>query len=496
MRPLTAIVASLLLAAPAFAQTPPKDTLTVDLPNDVSTMDPHLQSDTDSATVYRNMFDSLVAPGPTGKVMPSLATAWRLVNETTIAFDLRTDVTFSDGSKLTPEDVAFSVKRITDPATRSSQLAMLGQIVAADVTGPAQVTLRTNQPWPVLMNQLKNLTIVPRAYFEKVGATAFNQQPVGTGPYKLRSWQRGVQSVFDVHEGNWRGKAPFRSVIFRAVPDAATRVADLRAGRADVIRQMTADDATQVKADPNLQVLWVATERIGYLFINALWGPTQDVRVRQAIAMAIDRDTIVSALLQGYGGPANIMLTPVAFGFQPDIKPWPFDPARARALIKEAGAEGQTLIFLNSPAYDARITEAIQQMLVDIGLKVQINNYDMATYLKNRQGEPAMAGSIAQGRWSCACQDADGTIWPLFRSGSNWAKYRNPEFDKLVDAARTSIDEKQRMASYHRAFEILREDMPALPLYQDAAIYGARRQLKWQPSPDESWLVINIHRQK
>jgi peptide/nickel transport system substrate-binding protein len=492
MRTPIATLLSLLLAAPAFAQAPAKDTLIVDLPNDVSTMDPHLQSDTDSGTVYRNMFDSLVAPGPTGKVMPSLATAWHYVNDTTIAFDLRTDVTFSDGSKLTPDDVAFSVRRITDPATKSSQLAMLDQIVAAEVTGPAQVTLHTKLPWPVLMNQMKNLTIVPKAYLEKVGAVAFNQQPIGTGPYKLRTWQRGVQSVFDAYDGNWRGKVPFRSVIFRAVPDSATRVADLRAGRADVIRQMTADDAAEVKADPKLQVLWVATERVGYLFINALWGPTKNVRVRQAVAMAIDRDTIISALLQGYGGPVNIMLTPVAFGFQPDIKPWPFDPARARALIKEAGAEGQTLIFLNSPAYDRRITEAIQQMLVDVGLKVQINNYDMATYLKNRQGEPAMAGSIAQGRWSCACQDADGTIWPLFRSGSNWAKYSNPEFDKVVDAARTALDEKQRMASYHRAFEILREDVPALPLYQDAAIYGARRELKWQPSPDESFFVITM----
>jgi peptide/nickel transport system substrate-binding protein len=490
MRTAMATLCCLLLTAPAFAQG--KDNLTVDLPNDVSTMDPHLQSDTDSYSVYRNIFDTLVDTDASGKIVPALATGWHYAGDTTIVFDLRTDVTWQDGSKFTADDVAFSVKRITDPATKSSQLSQLDQIVGAEVTGPAQVTLHTKTPWPVMLKQARNLAIVPKAYIEKVGAPAFNQAPIGTGPYKMRSWQRGVQSVLEAYDASWRGTPPFRTVTFRAVPDSSTRVADLRAGRADINRQMTPDDAAAVKADPNLQVLWIATERTGYLFLNAQWGPTKDVRVRQAIAMAVDRDTIISALLQGYAKPVNILLTPVSFGYQPDIKPWPYDPAKARALVKEAGAEGQKLIFLNAPAYDRRITEAIQQMVTDIGLTVEIKEYDMATYLRLRQGAPDGAGNMAQGRWSCACADADGVIWPLFHTGSLWAKYSNAEFDQAVDAARSALDEKKRMASYHRAYEILREDVPALPLYQDAAIYGARKELKWSPQPNEAFFVKDM----
>jgi peptide/nickel transport system substrate-binding protein len=490
MRIAIATLFFLLLSAAAFAQG--KDNLTVDLPNDVSTMDPHLQSDTDSYSVYRNIFDTLVDTDASGKIVPALATGWHYTNDTSIVFDLRADVTWQDGSKFTAEDAAFSVRRITDPATKSSQLSQLGQIVAAEVTGPAQVMLHTKTPWPVLLKQARNLAIVPKAYIEKVGAPAFNQQPIGTGPYELRTWQRGVQSVLEAYDASWRGAPPFRTVVFRAVPDSSTRVADLRAGRADIDRQMTPDDAAQVKADPNLQVLWVATERTGYLFMNAQSGPTGDVRVRQAIAMAVDRDTIISALLQGYAKPVNILLTPVSFGYQPDIKPWPYDPAKARALVKEAGAEGTKLIFLNSPAYDRRITEAIQQMVTDVGLTVEIKEVDMATYLHLRQGEAAGAGNLAQGRWSCACADADGVIWPLFHTGSLWAKYSNAEFDRAVDAARSSLDEAKRMESYHRAYEILREEVPALPLYQDAAIYGARRELKWTPRPNEAFFVKDM----
>ena len=490
MRPLAAALLTLALSTGAtHAQV--KDILTIDLPNDAATLDPHLQSDTDSVAVYRNIFDNLIA-SEGGKMVPRLATGWRYTDDTTIVFDLRSDAIWHDGSKVTAEDVVFSIRRITDPKTRSSQLSQLDQIVSAETTGPSQVTLRTKTPFPPLLVQISNISIVPKGALEKLGDAGFNQAPVGSGPYRMRAWQRGVQSTLDANAGYWRGAPPFRQVVFRAVPDSATRVADLRAGRADINRQMTADDAQTVKKDTNLQVLAVATERIGYLFVNALWGPTRDLRVRQAIAMAIDRDAIIATLLEGYAKPVNVMLTPVSFGYTDQVKAWPFDPTRARALIKEAGAEGATLRFLNSPAYNRGITEAIQQMLTDVGLKVEIAEMDMASYLRNRQGAPADAGSIAQGRWSCGCQDADGTIFPLFRTGSPWAKYSNPDLDRTMDEARSTLDPTRRLALYGRAFTIIREELPAVPLYQDFAIYGARKELRWTPQPNEAFLVFDM----
>lgn len=484
---------ALLLVAmwtlPALAQ---KDTLVVDLPGDVATMDPHVQWDTESYTVYRNIFDNLVTRDTGGQIVGQVATAWTYRDELTIVFDLRSDITFHDGTKLTPEDVAFSVRRIINPDFKSPQLSQFDQIVSAEVTGPAQVTLRTKTPYPALMAQLVKLSIVPKAYVEKLGDTAFNQQVMGSGPYKLKTWQRGVQSVLEANPTYWRGKPPFNQVVFRAVPDTSTRIADLKTGRADITRGLSPDDAESLKSEKALRLMPVPTERIAYLFVNALAGPTKDKRVRQAIAMGIDRDTIISALQQGYARPANVVLTPANFGYVSDVPGWPFDPAKARQMIKDAGATGAKVTFLTSPVYDRRLNEAVQQMMADIGLSVDITVIDQPTYLRRRQGTPEEAGALSQGRWSCACQDADGVIFPLFRSGSIWSKFSNAEFDAAVDSARTILDPGKRLALYKRAFEILREEVPGIGLFQDVAIYAARNELTWTPTANEAFFVFDM----
>lgn len=479
-----------LAAAPSLAQV--KQTFVVDLPNDAATLDPHLQWDTDSYTIYRNIFDNLVTRDAAGKIVPQIATAWRYLDETTIEFDTRSGVTFHDGSPLTAEDVAFSIRRIIDPNFKSPQLSQFDQIVSAEANGAAKVTVKTKAPYPVLFAQLVKLSIVPKAAVEKMGDQRFNLEPIGSGPYRLQSWQKGVQTVLAANEAYWRGKPPFPSVTFRVVPDVATRVADLRTGQADLVRQLGPDEAAAIKGDARLQVLSVPTERIGYMFINALTGPTADVRVRRAIAHSVDKNALIEALLQGYGNPVNIVLTPANFGYVPDVKGYDYDPAKARALIREAGAEGAVLSFLTSPAYDRRLVEALQQMIQEVGLKVEIVALDHPTFLRRRQGRPDEAGNLSIGRWSCACQDADGVIFPLFRSGGLWSKYANPAFDAEVDAARRVLDEKQRLDHYRRAFEILREDVPGVGLYQDYAIYGARKEVQWKPTPNEAFFVMDI----
>ena len=158
----------------------------IDLAADAATLDPQLQWDTDSYSVYRNIFDNLLTRDTAGTIVPQVAAAWHYANETTLVFDLRTDIIFQDGTKLTPEDVAFSVTRIIDPALRSSQLSQFDQIASAEITGPAQVTLHTKSPYPALLAQLVKLSIVPKAYVQKLGNVAFNQTPMGSGPYRLR----------------------------------------------------------------------------------------------------------------------------------------------------------------------------------------------------------------------------------------------------------------------------------------------------------------------
>jgi peptide/nickel transport system substrate-binding protein len=484
-------VFAILAASIAQAQTV-REMITIDLPNDAATLDPHLQWDTDSYSIYRNIFDNLVTRDASGRIVPQIAESWRQVDDTTITFKIRAGVKFHDGTALTAEDVVFSIRRIIDPALRSPQLSQFDQIVSAEATDATTVTMKTKTPYPALMAQLVKLSIVPKAVVERVGAQAFNLQPVGSGPYKLRTWQRGVGITLDAVQDYWRGRPPFDSANFRVVPDVATRVADLQTGRADIVRQLGPDEAVRLKSDARLQTLSAPTERIGYMFINAQAGPTQDVRVRRAIAHAIDRKTLIDALLQGFGKEVDVVLTPANFGYVEGIGGNAYDPAKAKALLREANAVNASISFLTSPAYDRRLVEALQQMLQEVGFRVDIQTMDHPTFLRRRQGRPDEAGSISLGRWSCACQDADGVIFPLFRSGSIWAKYANPDFDKEVDAARSTLDEAKRLVHYRRAFEILREDVPGLGLYQDYAIYGARREIRWQPTANEAFFLFDM----
>ena len=479
-----------LAASPAVGQV--KDLLSVDLPGQPANLDPQVQWDTDSYHVYRNIYDNLVTREPGGKIVGQVASAWSYVSPTQIDFTIRADIKFHDGTPLTTEDVVYSVKRITDPAFKSPQLSQFDSIVGAEVVGPNLVRLTTAKPYPVLLAQLVKLSIIPKAYVEKVGPEKFNLEPVGSGPYKFVSWQRGVRVTLEANDAYWRGKPAIRQVTFQNVPDEATRIADLQTGRADLIRMVSPDNAQRLKSDAKLKLLPVATERIGYMFINAQWGPTADVRVRRAIAHAIDRKLIVDALYSGFGTPIGIVLTPANFGYVADIPVYPYDPAKAKALLKEAGAEGAEIPFTTSPAYDPRLVQALQQMLQEVGLKVSIQMSDHPTFLKRRQGNPNEAGSISTGLWSCGCQDADGVINPLFRTGSTWAKYSNAKFDAAIDAARTTIDENERLKHYRDAFMILYEDVPGLGLFQFSAIYAGRREVQWQPTANEAFFVYDM----
>jgi len=469
-----------------------KDTLSVDLPGEPASLDPHVQWDTDSYHVYRNIFDNLVTRNPDGKIVPQIAKAWRYENDTMLVLDIRTDVKFHDGTPLTVDDVAWSVQRIIDPAFKSPQLSQFNSIVKAEAVGTDKVRLTTSSPYPALLAQLVKLSIVPRAYVQKVGNEKFNVEPMGSGPYRFVTWQKGVRVTLAANESYWRGRPPFKTVTFQMVPDTATRIANLKTGRADIIRQLNPDDAASLKGESRLQILSGPTERTGYLFINALAGPTKDVRVRRAIAHAINRQLLIDALLGGYGRPVTILLTPANFGYIEGMKGYPFDPTRARQLLKEAGAEGAEISFYTSPAYDQRLVQAIQQMLQEVGLKVAISQTDQPTFLKRRQGKPEEAGSISLGRWSCACQDADGVIFPLFHSQSLWAKYANPAFDDAVTRARQTLKDDERLKHYREAFAILEQDVPGIGLYQDFAIYAARRELSWKPTANEAFFVMEM----
>lgn len=470
-----------------------KHSLTVDLPNYPASLDPGLQYDSSSYTVYRNIFDQLVRRDPKSqKVVPWVADSWKQVDATTWSFRIHDGITFSNGEKLTAEDAAFSINRILKKSFNSPQYANFSAISKAGADGD-RLIVKTKAPSPTLLSYLTTLSIVPKDYVTKVGNDTFNTKPVGSGAYQLASATSGSSIELKANPKYWKGKPDVSRVTFRAVPNVATRVADLKSGRADIVTQLTPDDAVDIKNGGQAKVLSTPTERVAYLALNAEGdAPTKDVRIRRAIAHAIDYSSIIKNLRRGYAKPVKTVLTPLAFGYPDNVPGYDYDPAKAKRLLRAAGGGSPTLVFPTSPSYDPQFTQAIQANLQKVGFKVKLANSDQATFLKKVQSPKHDWGALRFGRWSCSCLDADGVIYPLFHTGSVWSSFSDPAFDKAVEAARTTTDKAKRKAEYGKAFQIIQDQVPGIGLYQDYAIYGAAKNISWQPDAQENFFVTDV----
>ena len=468
-------------------------TLVIDAPNSPATLDPGGQYNTESYVVYRNIFDVLLRRDPVSlKIVPGVADSWKQSSPTVWDFTIHKGIKFQDGSDLTASDVAFSLNRILDKSFNSPQLANFNTAKQATASGDV-VSIETFKPSPTLLSFLTTLSIVPEKYVKSKGDKGFNLEPIGSGPYKLKAWQQGSEVDLDANPNYWKGKPPFEHVVFRNVPTASSRVADLQSGKADFAFQLSPDDTDTLKGTSNLAVLATPTERVGYVAFNALGNtPTKNLALRQAIGYAINYDSLIKNLLRGYGKPVSEVLTPLSFGYDKSVAGFKYDPEKAKQLLASSGLQNVSLTFDTSPSYDPNMVQAIQADLKKVGIEVKISNTDQATFLKKIQSPDHTWGSIRFGRWSCSCLDADGTIYPLFHTGTIWSSYSNPAFDQAVEDARVTTDEAKRSADYRKAFETLQQDVPGVGIYQDYAIYGASKHLQWKPDPQESFFIRDI----
>lgn len=484
------LLAVLLSATPATAQ---KSILILNPSADVATLDPHLTLVHDGFSVMYNLYDTVLTRDTSARIAPSVASTWHFTSPTELELTLRSDIRFQDGMALTAADVAYSINRMIDPALASSQASAFAPIKSVAVLAPDRIRLTTVQPYPLLLAALARLAVVPEQAFRAMSNDEIGTKPAGSGPYRLVRRQRGVMVQLERNEAYWGTKGSFTQVELRPVPDVSTRVANLRSGRADIVDRLLPDTADELAADKRFEVRGVATERVGYLRLNAARAPFDDVRVRQAVALAVDRQTLNTTLLSPFARQIDSMLTPVHFGYS-EAERWPaYDPAQAKRLVAEVGtAAKQRIDFATSPNFDQRIVQAVQQMLNDVGLNVAIEMTDQATFVGRIRGEPTRQATLYYGQWNCACLDADGVLWSLLHSASTWSATRIPELDRLLDAGRNSVDETARLAAYQPVHQLIRETVPMVPLHQVAYLAGVDRRIIWQPMPNEALFLNRI----
>jgi peptide/nickel transport system substrate-binding protein len=437
-----------------------RDTLIVGMGADAVSLDPHRSNDQSSSRVRGHIYETLVAQDNDLNLVPGLATSWTQVDELTFEFKLKQGVLFHDGSAFTASDVKFSLDRgVASPDVGF----IMNPIANVEVVDDFTVRLTTKFPFAPMLASLAHPAAAMLSETVVVEGYDF-EMPVGTGPFKFVDRVVGdnlTLARFDDYHGT---KAVTPNLIFRVIPDNAVRTIELETGAIDIAYDIAPGDVSRVDSNPDLVLVRDANLSMNYIGFNFQKAPFDNVKVRQAINLALDMEAIVEVVLRGVGAPAFGPIGPNVFGSNQDLEPWPFDVAAAKALMAEAGfADGfATTLWTNENQTRMDIAEIVQNQLGEIGITVTVEVLEWGAYLAaTAAGEHDM---FILG-WTTVTADADYGLFPLFHSSQfggpgNRTYYANTRVDELLEIGRESVDPAARSAAYREAQEIIRDDAP------------------------------------
>ena len=360
---LGALLLVLLAAGPGPAQGQTAGELRVALPWTPENPDPTMNLSSIRAKVGVSLFDSLVSRDADNRIVPQLAESWKALDDLTWQFKLRRGVVFHNGEPFNAEAVRFTFERVLDPNQKSPNRANVGEVARVDVLDEYTVNLVLRRPYAPLMSRLVDFSIVPPKYTAEKGNQGLSLRPVGTGPFRFVELVKDDHLVVEAFDRHWRGAPKVRRIIYKAIPEPFTRAAALRNNEVELIDMVPPNLAAELERVGGIRVQRVPSTWIIYLGLNALKKPLSDVRMRQALNYATDVDALVKSVLDGNGRRMDGPFTPHMFGFDPSVKGYGPDPARARRLLAEAGYPDGLEITLEAPAGryhgDKEIAEAL-----------------------------------------------------------------------------------------------------------------------------------------
>ncbi|MGR3660148.1 MAG: ABC transporter substrate-binding protein [Paracoccaceae bacterium] len=473
---------------------------------DALVLDPANHRNRATETIIRNMYDGLLTRDSDMNVMPELAESWTQIDATTYEFKLRAGVTFHDGSPLTSEDIKFTFDRLTKENAMGGQTSprqsLLGPFKDVEIVDDLTVRILLETPWPILPAMLPFQEMVSKSFVESVGTDGMTDQVNGTGPFKLVEWRKGDSVIMERFDGYYGGAAGIEPVgnacvervIFKVIPENASRVAALLAGDVHIINDLPPHMVKQVEANPDTHVMAVNGTRSTYIALNNQTGPFADIRVRKALAHALDRQLIIDKILGGNATMIDGILSPDAFGKNQNLPAYEFNIEKAKSLLAEAGYLDGLSLTLDVVGADKEVGEAIAAVLSKAGITISVVVGE-ASMLKTRfrtKGEP-IDGEMYLTSWGNGSMDPVGIFVPTHRTADrgNASGYSNADVDALLDAAGVETDRTKRGALYAEAEALVNADLPSLYLWVAQDLYGVSNRLSgWSPSPDSR---INLH---
>lgn len=493
-RTLLLAAASLALAAPASAQKA-ADTLRITFTDAVPNVDMYFNSQRTGLILAHQAWDMLVHRDPaTFEIKPSLATAWKFNDDNSLDLTIRQGVKFHDGSTLSPDDVVYTINMAADPASKVATPSNYAWIDKAEKTGDNTVKIRMKRPTPAALEYLAMVTpIHPKAYREKVGPEGFAAKPVGAGPYKIVKNEQGKEVVFERFDDYWagspKGKPAIKTLHVRFISELATQVTELLAQRSDWMWNINPDQRENINKMPYLQAVQQESMRIGYVSIDAAGrtgagNPLTNQKVRQAIWHAINRQEMADKLITGGSRVPIAPCFPSQFGCDADAAvKYPFDPAKAKALLAEAGFPNGFEIEFLTYVQPTQWSAAIQNYLAAVGIKAKINQMGVAPAIQKAQKGEA---PLYHGSWGSYSVNDVSAIFPVMYGAGALDNYsRDPELEKLVAEGGASNDAAARKKAYSAAIKIITEKAYWLPLFTYVNTYAFQKGLEFKTFPDE-----------
>ena len=440
------------------------------------TLDPANHYSISSTSVLRHVYDPLVDVTNDDKFVPALAESWRATSNTAWRFTLRRGVSFHDGTPFTADSVVFTLKRVRDN-TKLIKSFVYQDIEDVQKDGDYAVTVTTKRPFGSLPAHLTMLGMLPPG----AGAheDAFFTRPVGTGPFRFVSWTHGDHVELAANPKYWKAGVPkVEKLTVRFIPELSTRVAALRAGEIHVIDRVWPDMVQTLRATPGVKVLDTPAIEAQRWHFQLARDSVKDPRVRKAVSLAIDRTVIIKDLLLGYARPVVCPVPPGLLGHT-NLGQKPYDPEKARQLLKQAGATNLTLDFvLMKDLYPKQleIAQAVAAMLGDVGIKVNIRNLEIATA---REQRTAGNYDLFFSGWAQMPHDPDWYFgqWFTKAGAEKLTRFSDPRVEQLIAEGRVP-DPKVRQQKYEEIDRLLWEDEPEIWPYYTVAIYAISDKLR------------------
>lgn len=472
-------------AAPAAGKPAGNASITVVQAADVPNLDPSRNNVIHVFNVADNVLDTPTYLDRSLKVQPRLATGWTAKDDTTWEVKFRSGVKFHDGTGFDTSAVkaSFDYQSASDAPSRS----FFTNWASLDVVDATTVSIKTRAPEPYFPNVLSRLWIMSPADINN--PSVFGTKMNGTGPFKLSEFSQGQQITITANGEYWGGAPKVGTVIFKAAPEASARTAMLQASQADVVVNLPVEQAKQIDSSGQLRLAAVPGLRAVPLMIDQRTGPPlTDLRVRQAMNHAVDKDAIIKNILGGYAQQQPATISPLIEGNAPDVRPYAYDPDKAKQLLSDAGYAGGFEIDFHHPTgrwmKDAEAAQAIAQMLGKVGIKANLLTAEYSTFFGT------WSKGDYRGMSMIGVTNPDGAPNSLFNlflySKGSWPfSWTDARLDMLIEKARSTMDQAARVATYRELEQYVHDNAPWLFLWEQKDLYGINKSLKWEPSSNE-----------